>query len=303
MSKSISSLSQSLTGNLQEHLTSQDNAEARELKAIIESVPEKVELYDSAFSYIVGFFALVIALSLAVAAALPGKQHSVGLLMLMLAGAGMALFFAWSRFRSSRTPFATLTRTHLRVRNAASDLPLTAIDHFDVLSQTVTWLFPSTYSVTMSLFLKDNSEAPQLIRCYNSMYSHAGWNAKRKNFHINSGGIVVKGQRGGTDAFIELFARYLEVAAAAEELAKRQRQDWAALQGGDWTAHGTKSGRHDPMLSPSDEFFPKTAFAAVAFVCERKPQNFADRFRFVLQIIGILDGRILSENENIVKLL
>lgn len=222
MSKSISSLSQSLTGNLQAHLTSQDDAEARELKAIVESVPEKVELYDSAFSYIMWVVSAAITLPVGIGALWKG-QKGIGLTIVLLAV--MGVFLAWSRFRSSRTPFAMLTRTHLRVRNAASDLPLTAIDHFDVLSQTITWLFPSTYSVTMNLFLKDNAEAPQITKSYNSMYSCAAWNTKRRNFHINSGGIVVKGQRGGTDAFIDLFARYLEVAAAAEELAKRRRQD------------------------------------------------------------------------------
>jgi hypothetical protein len=222
MDKSISSLSQSLTGNLQAHLTSQDDAEVRELKAIVESVPEKVELYDSAFSYIMWFALLAITLPVAIGLLLGGERTSG---LVVLACSAGPLLLAWGRFRSSRTHFATLTRTHLRVRNAESDLPLTAIDHFEVYSQTITWLFPSTFLVTMSLFLKENREAPKIIKSYNTMHSCAGWNAKKRMVAITSGGIKVKGQRGGTDGFIDLFARYLDAAAAAEELAKRQRQD------------------------------------------------------------------------------
>lgn len=219
MDKSISSLSQSLTGNLQAHLTNKDDAEVRELKAVVESVPEKAEIYDSTFSLVVWIACFIITLPVGIWVVLSGKQ-TIGLVITALSV--FALFLAWSRFRSRQTPFATLTRTHLQIRNAESDLPLTAIDHFEVLSQTITWLFPSTFLVTMSLFLKENREAPKIIKSYNSMYSCAGWNAKKRMVVINSGGVVVKGQRGGTDAFIDLFARYLDAAAATEELAKRR---------------------------------------------------------------------------------
>jgi hypothetical protein len=211
------SLSRSLTGDLKRHLGTEEVAHAKELMRIIEAAPAKSEISDGAYSYVIW---LVLGL-FAAAAGVAGyiMQHEKFWLFFM-GGGFLLLFFGFSRYQSCQTPFATLTRTHLRVRNMKTEVPLTAIERYEITVSDVSVAFPVKLFVYFNIFLKENTAEPEVTRSFNTFKAAARWFRKRRSLEIVCGGVSVKGVRGGVDGFCELMERHIEAAHAAEELAR-----------------------------------------------------------------------------------
>ena len=221
----VASLTQSLTSDLKSHLASESATQVSELKAIIESAPKKSEIYDGVMSYVLWFVVGMAAMSGGVGIYLTESIASgkviAGVLILVASGM-MTAFVGFKRYQSNKTPFATLTRTHLQVRNLKTELPLTAIERFEVNATGVSpMLFidlPIYMSVSFNIFLKENAAEPQVLKSY---YTTGGrWFRKRRFLGITCGGVRVKGVRGGIDGFCELMDRHIEAAHATEELVR-----------------------------------------------------------------------------------
>jgi hypothetical protein len=216
----VASLTQSLTGDLKTHLTRESTEQARRLKDIIEAAPSESDIYDGVLSYVIWFVVCGIAVSFGVLGYVMQK-HSF---WLFLAGGGvLMLFLGLSRYQSNKTPFATLTRTHLRVRNLKTELPLTAIERYEVNATGVSpMLFvelPIYAAVYFNIFLKEDAAEPQVLKS-NGFGTKGRWFRKRRFLGITCGGVRVKGVRGGLDGFCKLMDRHVEAAHATEELAR-----------------------------------------------------------------------------------